>query len=111
MNSFFQLGLYQLENLLMARPSFKFLDVRLQPRAVSIPRVQNILANATVVTSSQALTYLRNTDSRADDPIVLLCEDGRLSHSVAVQLEAAGFRQSYITEGGLDGLLREASLT
>lgn len=111
MNSFFQLGLYQLENLLIARPTFRFLDVRLQPRSVSIPRVQTILSHATVVSSSQALSHLKNTDCRADDPIVLLCEDGRLSYSVARELEAAGFRQIYLTEGGLDGLLREATIS
>jgi rhodanese-related sulfurtransferase len=111
MNSAFPIGLYQLENLLIARPTFHFLDVRLQPRAVSAPRIQNILAQAAVVTSTQVLTYLRNLESRVDDPIVLLCEDGRLSHTIAMQLEEAGFRQVYIVEGGLDGLLREASMS
>lgn len=111
MSSFFQIGLYQLENLLIARPSFRFLDVRLQPRPTSVPRVQNILAHATIVSSHQALNFLRNNDCRADEPIVLLCEDGRLSQSVATSLEAAGFQQIYITEGGLDGLIREAAIS
>lgn len=108
---FFPIGLYQLENLLIARPTFRFLDVRLQPRSVSIPRIESILAHATVVAGSQALSHLRNTDCRADDPIVLLCEDGRLSHSVGTELESAGFRQIYVVEGGLDGLLHEASIS
>jgi len=111
MSSFFPIGLYQLENLLIARPSFRFLDVRLQPRSVSIPRVQTILSHAKVVTSFQALNHLKSTDCNADDPIVLLCEDSRLSHSVGMELESAGFRQIYVVEGGLDGLLGEAGLS
>lgn len=111
MSSFFQIGLYQLENLLFARPSFRFLDVRLQPRPVSVPRVQNVLAHAAVVSSHQALNHLRNTDCRSDEPIVLLCEDGRLSQSVAASLEAAGFQQIYVVEGGLDGLIRDAAIS
>lgn len=111
MTSFFQLGLYQLENLFIARPSFRFLDVRLQPRPVSVPRVQAILAHATVVPSSQVLTYLRNTKCGPDEPIVLLCEDGRLSSSVGMQLNEAGFKQIYLAENGLDGLIREAAVS
>jgi len=111
MSSFFQIGLYQLENLLIARPAFRFLDVRLQPRPTSVPRVQNVLSHATVVSSHQVVNFLRNADCRADEPIVLLCEDGRLSQSVATSLEAAGFQQIYVIENGLDGLIREAAVS
>lgn len=111
MSSFMTLGLYQLENLVMARPSFRFLDVRMHPQIVSIPRVQAILATATVVSKTQVVDHLKNVKCGSDDPVVLLCEDGRLSHTVANELDSSGFKQIYLVEGGLDGLLREATVT
>ncbi len=111
MTDFFTLGLYQLENLISARPSFRFLDVRLQPQLVSSVRVQNVLSHATVVPASEVQNHLKRLQANPGDPLVLVCEDGRLSNGLATELETAGFKQVYIVEGGLDGLLREAALS
>jgi rhodanese-related sulfurtransferase len=107
--SFMTLGLYQLENLISARPLFHFLDLRVSPQVVAEVRVQSILAQARVVRANDLLNYLQSLNARKDEPIVLLCEDARLSNSAAVELDQAGFQQIYIVEGGLDGLLRDAT--
>jgi rhodanese-related sulfurtransferase len=108
---FFTLGLYQIENLIMARPSFRFFDIRVRPQIVADARVQSILVHASVVRKSELMAYVENQHVRPDEPIILLCEDGRLSSTAATELEAAGFKQLYVVEGGLDGLLREATLS
>lgn len=107
----FTIGLYQLENLLVARPSFRFLDLRIRPQIVALTRVQAVLTHASVVRSAEIKNHLQATHAQKTDPIVLLCEDGRLSASVGDLLDGAGYQQIYIVEGGLDGLLREASLS
>jgi rhodanese-related sulfurtransferase len=109
MPSFLTLGLYQIENLLMARPSFQFLDLRLHPQLVAEPRVQSILAQAHVVRGTDVLNYLQNFGASKDEPVVLLCEDARISMKAAAELDAVGFHQLYVVDGGLDGLLREAT--
>lgn len=103
------LGLFQLEGLSIARPSFTFLDIRLHPQVVSTVRVQSVLSHATPVRALDVPNHLQNLSTRVDEPIILLCEDGRLSSGIAADLESAGFTQVYIVDGGLDGLLREAT--
>src|SRR4051794_23031183 len=95
-SNFFTLGLYQLENLIMARPSFRFFDVRMHPQSVTDVRVQALLTQAIVVRKSELLNHLETIRVRPEEPIVLLCEDGRLSDSAASELEAAGYKQVYI---------------
>lgn len=109
MSAYFTLGLFQLESLIQARPTFLFFDIRIRPQIVGIPQVQAVLDQATVVRRDQLLTNLKTRDARKDDPIILMCEDGRLSISAAGELEAAGFAQVYVVDGGLDGLLRECA--
>jgi rhodanese-related sulfurtransferase len=105
------IGFYQLENLIIARPSFRFLDVRVCPQAVSMQRVQSILNQSTVVNQNEVLNYLERTQVQKTDPIVLMCEDGRLSCGIADTLDAAGFEQLYVVEGGVDSLMRDAGLS
>lgn len=105
----FTLGLYQLENLISARPTFHFFDVRVHPQSVANSRVEAVLSTATVVSANHLRGYLDTREARQDDPIVLLCEDARLSARLGAELEAAGYQQVYIVDGGLDGLLREAT--
>jgi rhodanese-related sulfurtransferase len=109
MSSFFGLGLFQLESLIQARPSFSFFDIRIRPQIVGIPQVQAVLDQAQVARRELLLTNLKNQKARKEDPIILLCEDGRLSLSAAEELEREGFSQVYVVDGGLDALLREAS--
>jgi rhodanese-related sulfurtransferase len=83
----------------------------MHPQLVTSARVQGVLSHATVVRAPDLVEHLKNQGARPDDPIVLMCEDGRLSNAAAVDAEAAGFGQVYVVEGGLDGLLREATLS
>ena len=110
MSSVFGLGLFQLESIIQARPNYCFFDIRLRPQILGIPAVQAVLDQARVSRPEVLMTSLLQQKTGKDDPIILLCEDGRLSIATADQLGREGFTQVYIVDGGLDGLLREASI-
>lgn len=101
-------GLFQLESLMVAAAPFQLLDIRVMPIAVNSNRVQSVLTMAKVVRSSDLLQYLKNFEIGKESPVILMCEDGRLSMSEALHLEKKGYNQVYVVEGGTDGLLRES---
>lgn len=107
---FFGLGLYQLESLIHARPQFRFFDVRVRPQILSLPQVQAVMSHAVPVASQELPSYLTNHKIVKDEPIILVCEDGRLSRSLATKLYQDGYHQIYVVDGGVDALLSEASL-
>jgi rhodanese-related sulfurtransferase len=102
------IGLFQLENLIHARTPFLLLDVRVFPQLVASPRVQACLDYAQVVPAQNLVEFLEASSVDKQSPIILFCEDGRLSWSQAGVLESKGYTQVYVVEGGTDGLLREA---
>lgn len=102
------LGLFQLESLALASAPHQFFDLRLQPMALPSARVQACLDRAQVVDSHFLMQHLENYKIGVHEPIILVCEDGRLSNSAALDLANKGYEQVYVVEGGTDGLLREA---
>ncbi len=102
------LGLFQLESLMLANAPYYLVDLRMQPMVVPSARVQACLNTAKVVEASQLAEHLKTYDLGFNYPVILVCEDGRLSSSEAQKMIDLGFMQVYIVEGGTDGLLREA---
>lgn len=102
------LGLFQLESLIHTRAPFILLDVRVFPQLVASARVQACLNIAQVVLAEDLIGYLEAHQIGREMPIVLFCEDGRLSWGQAQKLDAEGYSQVYVVQDGVDGMLREA---
>lgn len=101
-----EIGLFQLENLMISRSPFTFLDLR--ESKVELPKVlQNLLVSAHSVSVATAQEFLEKKGGPKDQPILLLDESGRSSGALALRLESAGYKNVYIVERGVDGLLSE----
>ncbi len=102
------LGLFQLESLMLSSAPFYLIDIRMQPMLVNSARVQACLNMAKVVQISDLSEHLKTFDLGFHFPVILVCEDGRMSTAEAQRLIDQGFMQVYVVDGGTDGLLREA---
>lgn len=101
-----ELGLFQLENLLMNPNMFMFLDLR-GSRDSAHPAVDGLLKRAHGVSEPAVDKFLDEKRWPKERPVVLVCADGMTSARTARALEAAGFEQIYIVAGGVAGLLSE----
>lgn len=101
-----EIGLFQLENLTISRSPFTLLDIR--ESRVELPKeLENLLKSAHAVTAAAALEFLEKKGGPKDQPILLLDESGRSSGVLAESLESAGYKNVYIVERGVEGLLSE----
>ena len=106
-----EIGLFQLENLLISRSPFLFLDLRsvTELESASLPaELQNVVAGAVRIGPAEVLGHLKGLNHDLDRPLVLLSQDGSVSEQVAAQLEAGGYRNVYVVAGGVVGLLSES---
>ncbi|HMN67203.1 MAG TPA: rhodanese-like domain-containing protein [Bdellovibrionales bacterium] len=102
-----EIGLFQLENLVIARSPFLFFDLRegeIDPLPSSLER--NLLL-AKRLPAVELEPYLKQEKITPDRAMVLLCEDGMKSRVLARRLETAGFQNVYVVTGGTFGLLSE----
>ena len=102
-----EIGLFQLENLILTRTRFTFLDLRKNPVRHVSPELQAVLDQAVRVPADAAATHLREGQIPPLTPVVLLCEDGQVSGQVARGLELAGYQNVYVVVRGEAGLLTE----
>lgn len=102
-----EIGLFQLENLILTRTGFTFLDLRKAPAPHASPDLQAILDKAVRVPGAAAAEHLRERRIPPSAPVVLLCEDGQVSGQVARGLESAGYQNVYVVVRGELGLLTE----
>ena len=100
-----ELGLFQLENLIVSRTPFCFLDLREEP--VLVPEIANVIGAATPVRPDRVDERLRELGFLKEKPVILICEDGVVSRQVALSLEAQDFVNAYVVKGGVEGLLSE----
>ena len=101
-----EIGLFQLENLTISRSPFTLLDIR--ESRVELPKeLENLLKSAHAVTAAAVLEFLEKKGGPKDQPILLLDESGRSSGVLAESLESAGYKNVYIVERGVEGLLSE----
>ncbi len=106
MDDYMEIGLFQLENLFTNPNRFLFFDLRRQALATR-PELDQMLMRATRIEAMGIESYLAENRIDLDFPIVLFCEDGRLSSAQARDLTSAGFRNVYVLTGGVAGLLSE----
>lgn len=99
------IGLFQLENLVLSRSPFQFIDVRVQESASPPEPIFSYLKVAVKVTPENIRAHLRVADKNR--PVLLIGQDEREAAVVACDLEAAGFTNVYIIAGGVDGLVSE----
>ncbi len=100
-----EIEFFQLENLLVSRTQFQFLDLRLRVPADTPVEIQRLLHNSVRVKADDVVGHLSGTEK--DRPVVLFCEDGQSSRHVAQRLEAAGFTHVYTVVEGEVGLRSE----
>ena len=102
-----EIGLFQLENLFVSHARFCFLDLRSSPPAEVHPGLDKILTSAEKVADRKLEDHLTTQNVDKNTPVVLLCENGRVSSAAAGRLEKKGFCNIYVIEGGIQGLLSE----
>jgi rhodanese-related sulfurtransferase len=102
-----ELALFQLENLLLTRTRFCFLDLRTQRAEDQDRKLEFILKNATPLPAADVEKHLRSLQLAKDQPVIMICENGKVSLAVAARLEALGFTNAYVVAGGIAGLLAE----
>lgn len=99
-----EIGLFQLENLILSRARFCFLDLRRDPGAQLPPALQTLVKDATAVEPKAVAGHLQSLKSGKQFPIILMCETGATSSRVAAELERDGYSNIYVVEGGTEGL-------
>lgn len=112
-----EISFYQLENLIMQRVPFKFLNFSDEQKLLSAfahlnPYYMRFLKDQlySVTTEEKALEFISSQSFPLDMPMVLLCEDGESSKSLAQKLEQTGFKNVYVIAAGLKQLLQDARL-
>lgn len=114
MNPAIEVHYYQLENLILQKIPFKFFNftgeenlvsqfVHLNPYYVRFLREQ--LVNISSI--EMGLSYLNANSLPLDNPIVVICADGKLSASFCSELERKDFKNIYIVPSGLNQLKLE----
>lgn len=103
-----EIGLFQLENLIIARSPFLFLNLGAEEIEVEDARLASYLKQATSVHPDRLESFLLEKQVLKEYPIVLLCEDGRVSRAQGLLLDKNGYSNVYVIENGLQGLLSEA---
>ena len=98
------IGLFQLENLILARSPMTFIDLREEESSPPEP-IGRYLKAALKLKPEDVRRHLQNADK--DKPVLLVSEDESGSSAVARDLEAAGFTNVYIIAGGVEGLVSE----
>lgn len=96
---------FQLENLSLVPTRFLLIDLRRNYE--NTPELP-MLAPAVRILPESVPSHLKKEKIEKDFPIVLMCEDGETSKSLADDLQTKfDYNQIYIVAGGLKGLLSE----
>ncbi|MGZ3722206.1 MAG: rhodanese-like domain-containing protein [Bdellovibrionales bacterium] len=101
-----EIGLFQLENLIHSNIRFSFLDLRTEFKDLP-PVLELVLSRALRLGVKSLEDYLKKENLIKDAPVILLSENGIAAQAASKRLEAAGYTNVYVIEGGVDGLLSE----
>lgn len=102
-----EIGLFQIENLVLTQTRFCLIDLRTLEPAADNPQLSRILAAAIKLNAKNVQDYLLQHKMAKDEPIILMCENGLASQALAVKLESSGYKNIYVVERGIEGLLSE----
>ncbi len=96
------LNSFQIENLLINNLNFLLIDLR----AIRDDSVEpkSLWQRAVAMNENEVLKKVGSLVTIQSSPILLLCEDGRKSERVFDELEAAGYVNVFVVEGGFERL-------
>jgi rhodanese-related sulfurtransferase len=101
-----EIGLFQLENLMHSHVRFKLFDLRVKTQTLP-DAIEAILSRGIRPSVKSVEEILKDEKADKTAPVILVCEAGRVSAQTAAQLEASGYQNVYVVEGGVAGLLSE----
>ena len=102
---FFEIGWFQIENLMINQMKFVLFDLREQPQCTTEPKA--FWAQAQQVPPAQAVAAAQAQLDSYEQPLLLLCGDGQTSGRVASELVKAGYTNLFVIEGGYQKLLSD----
>ncbi len=105
-DEFLFIGFFQLQNLCEARVPFIFIDLSTQK--TQIPIVDKMLSKSIKTDLNSVLEHVGKNAPPKEVPIVLLCDDGRLSSQAAQKLAENKYLNTYVVRGGLKQLVIDA---
>lgn len=94
------IGPYQLENLQKNKVGFLFLDLDAS-RALAH---HALLVGSEAVAVDQVLEFVKQRSLGANQPIVLICENGARCLTIAHLLEENSYINVFVVEGGKEAL-------
>ena len=109
MSDYFEIGYFQLENLMMNQVQFYFFDIGMVRTKIADEPLKSLLRFLVAMEPEDIEPYLKEKSETNTVPIVLLCEDGVRSRKWAKVLSEAGYININIVEGGFSGLMDEAN--
>lgn len=101
------IGLFQLENLMISRSPFLFIDLRESQEQMLPEPLAGYLRAAKLARMNEILKFVEGLKISKHQPILLICENGKLAEKAARDLEVTGYSNVYIVAGGVLGLLSE----
>lgn len=113
-----EISFYQLENLILQRVPFHFINFANEETLLSCfqhinPYFQKFLKDQlyTVTEIEKAQDLIKEKPFSIDTPIVLICENGETSQTLAEQLEQKGYKNVYVISSGLKQLVLDSKQT
>ncbi len=103
--NYFSVSWFQIENLLINRIYFLFIDMSLNEGPGELPPELRELRR--VIPAERVVEEVQTLISSPDQPVILLCEDGKRSGPVAETLGALGLTNVFIVSGGAQDLINE----
>ncbi len=106
MESINQIGIYQIENLVLQRVPFTLLDLTTQGNLTAPfehlnPYYLNFFKNLILKTTAADYQSTEKFQSLPKDaPIVIICDSGEDSKKIASELESTGYINSFYVAGG-----------
>lgn len=111
-----EISFYQLENLIMQRVPFKFLNLSEEQKLLQAFSHLNSYYSRflkdqlfTIENEEKTIEFVQTQNFSLDMPMVLLCNEGSLSKKVAFELEKIGYKNVYVIASGIQQLLLDAS--
>ncbi|MCB0370506.1 MAG: rhodanese-like domain-containing protein [Bdellovibrionales bacterium] len=103
-----EIGIYQLENLIIQRVPFKFINLLADQKILSKlshlnSYYTNFFKEQFLETSlSEPISTIKTLNLPKDTPFIILCQDGTDSKNLGISLEKEGYQNIYILAGGFD---------
>jgi rhodanese-related sulfurtransferase len=93
-----KIGRFQLENLLRNNVRFLYVDLRTSSEE------NQILKSSIRLAPEQVRVHLEGNNIAKDHPVVLICDDGKISLKIALELESNSFRNVFVVDGGYSAI-------